>query len=261
MSAMPPEMIFPLDQPRALQLSLEVLATECQAQGTCQGMDGGLAAEVGRLMARLDDEPVTVRMPVPGTSDSVAFTIDRGIAAGTIGFLLFRPETWPMILTSVVPAVKGDYAPLAAAALSLGTYLAQDMYWGMFLSVVCADDVPLIDDAAIARETASTFFGGGFLHSLRNACASWPTGAATPDLKTPVAANVPVLLISGEWDPATPPEGAQRIVAALPDARHVVMPRAGHTPLDACSMGIIAAFLTIRSTGEALDVSCVGSPP
>ncbi|MEE9270652.1 MAG: alpha/beta hydrolase, partial [Candidatus Krumholzibacteria bacterium] len=255
-SAMPPEMIFPLSMPRSLQHSLGILASECQAQAICQGMDGGLVAEVGRLMARLDAEPVTLQIPVPGTSDSVPFTIDRGVAAGTIGFALFRPETWPGIPTSVARAVAGDYAPLTAQALALGGFLAQDLYWGMFLAVVCADDVPLINDAAITRETAGTFFGGDFLHSLRNACASWPTGTATSDLRTPVAVNVPVLLISGEWDPATPPKGAQRIAATLSNTKHIVMPRAGHTPINACSVGIIAAFLADRSTGGALDVSC-----
>ncbi len=42
--------------------------------------------------------------------------------------------------------------------------------------------------------------------------------------------QVPVLVVAGEEDPVVPVESAQTMVAALPHARLLILPRCGHTP-------------------------------
>ena len=49
---------------------------------------------------------------------------------------------------------------------------------------------------------------------------------AANDSRTPVAVSVPILLVYGYFDPATPPQCAERIAGSLPRARLVVARRA-----------------------------------
>lgn len=51
------------------------------------------------------------------------------------------------------------------------------------------------------------------------------------DLRAQVASiNVPTLLVSGQHDRVTPPAASAWLAGAMPDARHVDLPRAGHAP-------------------------------
>ena len=46
----------------------------------------------------------------------------------------------------------------------------------------------------------------------------------------PTLAGLPTLVIVGEEDAVTPPDAARRMAAAIPGARLVVIPNAGHVP-------------------------------
>jgi pimeloyl-ACP methyl ester carboxylesterase len=46
----------------------------------------------------------------------------------------------------------------------------------------------------------------------------------------PTLAGLPTLVIVGEEDTVTPPDGARRMAAAIPGARLVVVPAAAHVP-------------------------------
>ncbi len=72
----------------------------------------------------------------------------------------------------------------------------------------------------------------------------------------------PVLLLSGENDPVTPPAYAERVIAAgLSRARHIVGPAQGH---GLASVGCVPRLLRefIESADPAaLDPECVGNEP
>ena len=42
-------------------------------------------------------------------------------------------------------------------------------------------------------------------------CGRWPVGPVDADFKTPVVSDTPVLLLSGEYDPITPPAYAESV--------------------------------------------------
>jgi len=78
---------------------------------------------------------------------------------------------------------------------------------------------------------------------------------------------MPVLLISGERDPVTPPDWAEAIARRSPRARHIVLPGGGHVVdgmagVDTCLDPMIGRFLE-NPDAPALDTSCVATmhPP
>jgi hypothetical protein len=76
---------------------------------------------------------------------------------------------------------------------------------------------------------------------------------------------VPVLVLSGGIDPATPPRHGERVVRALgPMARHVVVANAGHGVLAiGCMRDVLFRFIDAASDSDALgvDATCAASVP
>jgi hypothetical protein len=70
-------------------------------------------------------------------------------------------------------------------------------------------------------------------------------------------------MISGRWDPVTPPAYGEDASAYFPRSSHLILDEGQHGPYDleggwACVNGIWAAFLDL-GTLDGLDTSCVES--
>jgi len=70
-----------------------------------------------------------------------------------------------------------------------------------------------------------------------------------------VKSDVPVLLVSGELDPVTPPWLAQNVAKTLSHSRLVLVHNATHNSYD-CIENLVADFID-KGTTEGLDTSCV----
>jgi pimeloyl-ACP methyl ester carboxylesterase len=137
--------------------------------------------------------------------------------------------------------------------------------FGMHLSAACADDGRSLDLAAARATDARTFFGSSRVRMLAEACAAWPAAATEPDAHAPVRADAPVLLVSGELDPNTPPRWADDALRTLPNARHVVLRGVAHgwSNVTQCGADFVADFVR-RASVRDLDVRCAersSAPP
>ena len=110
-------------------------------------MTAELAAQVA-LIAELESAGAASVYRV--TEDSVRRALDAGHTGAEITALL------PQLLTDAAAGnYQGMFALAFAADLPKGA-----MSEGMFLSVVCSEDMPHISPDDIARETAGRFVGG-----------------------------------------------------------------------------------------------------
>jgi hypothetical protein len=71
---------------------------------------------------------------------------------------------------------------------------------------------------------------------------------------------VPVLIFSGQWDPVTPPEGAEAVSKFLPNSLAVTVPQAGHnfTGLQNvdCLNRITDSFIS-KATAIGINADCL----
>ena len=122
----------------------------------------------------------------------------------------------------------------------------------------------MLDLGRARQDDAQTFLGSSRVRMLAEACRDWPTPPATPGAHDPVRSRVPVLLVSGELDPNTPPRHAEDALRYLPNGRHVVLAGVAHgwSNVAACGSTFVADFVA-RASVENLDVSCasVSSAP
>jgi pimeloyl-ACP methyl ester carboxylesterase len=141
--------------------------------------------------------------------------------------------------------------------MGLGVSGGVELSMGMFLSVVCAEDVPAITAAERAEARKDPFHGTSLLEVFRKLCEAWPKGLLPEGYHEPVHSDRPVLLLSGLLDPVTPPRWGDEVSQYLTNSLHVVVPGVGHNTLaTGCVPDLMQEFVS-SGTLESLDVSCV----
>ncbi|HXV90659.1 MAG TPA: alpha/beta hydrolase [Gemmatimonadales bacterium] len=251
-----PDGSLPRDNPAGAQASLDRVFAACAAEAPCRSAFPDLGGDFRALLDRLDTSPpvVTVRDPVSG--DSVALSLDRGVVGGALRRMLMDGALIPSVPFTIHAAARGDFEVFRRGIeRTLG--VAGSLYWGMGLSVVCAEDPPIIRARGLPDADAS-FLGNGQARSLLEICDAWPRGAPPPGYDQPVTVTIPTLVLSGEFDPATPPEWGAAVARQLPNSVHLIMTGVSHAPFPACAQAIMTAVVERGSVAD-VDTSCVGA--
>lgn len=254
----PVDETLPLHHAYAGKRAVDLLFAECAADAACHAAFPNLAEELQEVMRRVD-RGVRVRIPDARTGGTFEVTASRGLVAEGIRFLTYDSGARKLPL-AIHQAYQGDMAQLVAIAIDRRAMIDRILAMGMDFSVTCAEDLPFIDDAAAARATAGTLLGDYRIREQQRVCADWPRGAIPADAHELVRSDAPVLLISGERDPVTPPEFGARVASRLPNSLQVVFPHSGHGAEGPCAEGIVARFVE-RASVKGLDVSCAAKTP
>jgi pimeloyl-ACP methyl ester carboxylesterase len=254
----PVDELLPLHHAYAGKRAVDLLLAECAADAACHAAYPKLAAELRAVMERVD-RGVEVRLPDRKSGGTFTVKPDRGLIAEGLRFLTYDTGARRLPL-AVHLAYRGDVAQLVAIALDRRAIIDRILSMGMLFSVTCAEDLPFISDAAAAQATAGTLLGDYRIREQKRVCAEWPRGGIPADAHQLVHSAVPVLLMSGERDPVTPPEFGRRVASQLPNSLHVVFPHSGHGAEGPCARGIVDRFLA-RASVKGLDVSCAAKTP
>ncbi|HZF31550.1 MAG TPA: alpha/beta fold hydrolase, partial [Gammaproteobacteria bacterium] len=176
--------------------------------------------------------------------------------ASTVLGALYLPMTASLLPQMLSDAEHGDFQGLLSVRLVDGPPAAGTGE-GAFLSVYCSEDAPRFTRDDAVREAAGTFLGLAALDTLFKPCAFWPKAAIEPEFYAAPVSDKPVLVLSGDLDPVLPPVRGEQVAKSLPNARHLVVPGAGHmTSLSGCVPKLIAEFFA-TADARALDASCL----
>ena len=89
-------------------------------------------------------------------------------------------------------------------------------------------------------------------------CEVWPKGDKPADFNTPLKGDLPVLVLTGEFDPVTPPKYGEEIASkALPNARWLDLKGQGHNVIGAGCMPKLFAQFIEKADAKALDAKCL----
>jgi pimeloyl-ACP methyl ester carboxylesterase len=249
----------PLYFARSTQMALDSLVAECAADAACGAAFPNLKQEIAAVLAKAGKEPARVRLTDAESGEDVEVRLSQNGVAQTLRYMLYSPASSLLLPLEVHLAAQGNWKPLAETARGFAGGMTS-LSDGYFLSVTCAEDVPFIDDAAVAPAVAGTFLGDFRIRKQRAACAGWPAAKLGEAFLAPVVSDVPSLLISGERDPATPASDGEAAARTLRHSKHVVIPDAGHGLEGLEGTGCIDD-LTVKlveiGSAESLDTSCV----
>jgi pimeloyl-ACP methyl ester carboxylesterase len=151
-------------------------------------------------------------------------------------------------------AVEQRFDRLASQMLIATTGLQQSISQGMELSVMCAEDYPLYFENPASK---NTLMGDMMDKAVGIQCEIWPKGPVPGNFHEPVSAEVPVLLLSGELDPVTPPEYGDQVAIHFPNNRHLIAPGQGHIAATRGCMGKIVSEFIIEGNADDLETECI----
>ena len=244
----------PLYNPRDSQLSLNRLFDDCAKDEGCAKAFPNLRQDFQTVLDHLSQSPAKISVKNPQTGQMFEISITRDLFAGAVRRLLYDSGSQRIIPLIIKNALNNDFSQLASVfSQTLG--LVNSLNLGLNLSVNCAEDVSLISQKDIARETKGTFLGPIIVQSLVKVCQEWSIGKLPGGFNRPIKSDVPVLLFSGVLDPQSPPSRGAEVTRHLPKSLHVIMEGIAHAPFPNCALNIMSEFVVKGSTGE-LDLSC-----
>lgn len=256
----PTNQFMPRDFPQHTERALNGVVADCAADEACRTAFPNLATEVTSVLEWLMRGPVEVELKRDGKA--VKVSLSRDLVAEAIRYMLYQADAASRIPLFIHLAAQGNFGPLAEAALAYRRQIVATGSNGMYLSVTCAEDLAPIKPGEGERNGLDTFLGAYRLRQQRAACALWPRATIPRNYADPTRSDVPVLILTGQWDPVTPPFYGDTAAKHLSHSLHVIVPHAGHglgglNGID-CIDNLINSFME-RGTTKGLDTSCVGS--
>src|ERR1041384_1546001 len=250
----PPAAKIPLSFSRGVQDAINRMFADCAADQACKTAYPNLEAEFKKVIARFDNGPVEIEVPNVYTQSTQKVTVTRDAFVDGIRQILYVPNA-PAALPALIHfGANGDLEKLVGTAFQVVSQIDARISRGMQLSVICAEDTPFITEEEIKTTSANSFYGDARVRPTMKACAEWPQAKVAASFLDPVKSDVPVLLVSGELDPVTPPWLAKEVAKTLTRSRLVVVPNATHNSYE-CIENLGADFID-KGTTEGLDISC-----
>ena len=260
----PTNQFMPYDFPRSNERALQGVIEECAGDRDCNAAFPDLRAEVKSVLNRLLQGPVEVELNDPSAKSSgaapVKVKLSRDPAVEAIRYMLYNPASAGRVPLILHQAASGNFVPLAQSALLYRKGLVASGSNGMYLSITCAEDLPWIKPGEGERLAAGTFLGDYRLRQQREACALWPRAKIPPGYAAPVRGTAPVLILTGQWDPVTPPANGDTAASYLAHSLSIVVPHGGHGlgGLDGleCIDKLMTQFID-EGTTTKLNTDCV----
>ncbi|HVJ62217.1 MAG TPA: alpha/beta hydrolase [Tahibacter sp.] len=250
----PNELIFGEEFARNLDDALKGRFALCAKDKACSERYGDIYKALYETREKYQREPAEVAMRDPQNFQTKKRRFDRNLFDGLVRLFAYAPESAALLPFVIHEAAAGNTAPIVAQAEYVTRELADGMTAGMGLSVACAEDVDLIKERA---DDKALILGDTMVAALRAQCEHWPKGRRPADFHQPVKSDLPVLILSGEFDPVTPPRYGDAVMKGLTRGRHLVAPGQGHNVIGrGCVPRLVKRFIDKLETDQ-LDAGCI----
>ncbi|MFP3988081.1 alpha/beta hydrolase [Streptomyces sp. E11-3] len=205
-----------LGQAKGFQLALENYAEDCTSQTEdCPVGDTpqDVQDRIAKLLKELDAEPL------PGSGER---KLTQTAATSGIAQSLYSKDLWEFLTEGLQDAYDGDGHILMTLADVMNGRNPDGTYSNLQAAnaaINCADAKPRYTVADVKAKLpefreASPIFGDYLAWSMVS-CDDWPVDGAADHPDVRADGSAPILVIGNTGDPATPYEGAKRMVDAL----------------------------------------------
>jgi len=234
---------------RSLKRSLDLVVSDCESAADCAASYPQLRRQLDGVLERFERGPVEV------TVDGSTVEFTKGdFSYGLRGLLYGRAQDVPDVIRR---AAEDDFETIASYYLQRSGWVgSQGGEAGYHFSALCGEDILPLTDAMVEEASTDTFMGDHLIAGYREVCDLWGVTPLPDSFWEPVQSDLPVLIISGEFDPVTPPAWGDAVAEYLPNSVHVVVPGGGHGSRNACTNSLEAHLLEDASV-RRLDTACI----
>lgn len=254
----PPQLSLGPEIATESQQAVDKILARCVENEGCADAFDGVTRDFARIVSELREAPVKIRVPHPSTGRPEEVSFGEGELAAAIRLLAYHPNSIALMPLLIHEAGKGNYVPLGSQYMMTMISMIDALSLGMHNAVMCTEDVPFYDKTTIDYDALHSSYMGTFqLEALEAICSVWPAGSIDDAFKTPLETDLPVLLLSGDADPITPPRYADLAAVDLGNARHLTGMNQGHGQLAVgCTPRLLADFVE-SADPESLDAECM----
>lgn len=251
----PVSLINALYHAASAQGSIEQLFSECAADAGCNKAYPDLDRKLAAVLSRLDQKPAEVTIPHPAYKSPVTLELTRDAFAEALRIMLYSPPLLSQVPYYIQKAYEGDLKYFVQTSVMYNRMTRHSLALGLYLCVTCAEDIARIEPQQIPDLTKDTFYGDGRVRRLMEICDFWPKSFLREDFGEPVQGDIPLLVLSGKYDPVTSPHWGAEVARNFPNSLHLVAP-SSHVVIGPCIDAIMQEFLRLGSVRD-LDVSCI----
>lgn len=253
-SPVPNSLALGQDHARNLETALKAQFDICRAQTECAKRFPNPYEQLIALRDKLQAQPIAVQVPDPRSFVVSERKLTAARLAGLVRLYTYNSATSALLPLMLNEATRGNYAPLLGQEQLMSDDVNARITGGMGLSVGCAEDAGLLTNRS---EDQRTLLGNNLIEFFQTACTVWPHQAPPADFHDAFKSSLPVLILSGEFDPVTPARYAEEIQAGLTNARVLLAPGQGHAVIGArCMPRLVSEFVeTLRP--KELDADCL----
>jgi pimeloyl-ACP methyl ester carboxylesterase len=240
------------------QKAIDKIIARCVADESCNERFPDLAESFTRVVRDLREVGVEITIPHPSTGRPEEVLFGSGELAAAVRLLAYHPNSMALIPLLIDEAGKGNLIPLGSQYMMTMVAMMDSLSLGMHNAVMCTEDVPFYDPSTIDYDALEMSYMGTFqLEALEAICSVWPAGPIDENFKAPLATDLPVLLLSGDADPITPPRYADLAAVDLENATHLIGKDQGHGQISVgCTRRLVADFID-HADPTGLDASCL----
>lgn len=256
--APPGLLVIPLEDAAGAQLAMDQLMAACRADESCHREFPEFAAHFAAVAQRFETGPVQIRIENPATKRLQQVRLSKEVFADRLRQTLYSAQAAAYVPFAIERAYRGDYVPLGRIIDATTRLFGTMVNLGLNLSVTCAEDIPEISEQRVRDTSAHSFEGDVRVRAQQRACRIWNVRPDSRRVDEPVRSSLPVLMISGTDDPASPPAYAAQELQYLPNGKRILVKGASHVTETDCTNRLKVAFV-LAGSAQGLDEAACAS--
>lgn len=188
--------------------------------------DPNLADRARRVIARLEQAPVTVTLKDPRSGTEMTIAIGAFDVQWATSLALGNPTALATLPAAFRQMEEGDFSGVAPSILALRTRLGVESAMKRIMDL--ASGASASRRARIEQEARTAILGNAINFPGMQLQPAWSAPDLGEAFRAPVTADVPVLILAGDLDPRTPVANGREIAMTLPNAHLVTLENATH---------------------------------
>jgi pimeloyl-ACP methyl ester carboxylesterase len=236
-----------------LRSTLDRIFALCKQDDACVERFGDAEQQMWKFLDQLKEQPIKLRLQNSSSGEFEEVVMTREYAVIALRMFSYAPETMGLIPLMVSLANHGQPETMAFQAQMMMNSLNQGLNNALEMSVTCAEDVPFMPNSS---NVTNSLFGDDMFELMKARCELWDSVVVDAAFKQPVESDIPTLLLSGEYDPVTPPAFAEKAMQTLSNSQHLIAKGQGHiVGTRGCMPKVVTAF--IQDPEAELDTACM----
>ncbi|MBO6880909.1 alpha/beta fold hydrolase [Winogradskyella sp.] len=219
--------------------SLNLLFERCTASPDCHSKYPELKATFLAMYSDLKNNPISI--DVQGTP----FIINQQDVLLFMHQMLYRDDTIERI-PEFIKALEQRDLDYISSVTTLFVPRITLINLAVYYAIMTADEGKFDNQGKLDADSKHEIFsdtGLSLFSADPEVISSWYSVPVASNTMVAVNSAIPTLLVSGEFDPVTPPSNGNTVAKGLKNSQHVIFKNNGHVPINNCFFNLAKAFL------------------